>query len=347
MSDSKRTGRSEKWRKAHSVAMRLHQNRLQRGRAIAANKTPTTSKLKQRAGRMAMAKLRMKFAGAKGMKYSELSGSAKIQVDNLVAKNIDSKVVRQLTKSLLPKVRQAAAKRHKELTHPVHPDNSGEKKKLTEAFLRTRMGRKPQAVRNRAKVNKFSVKRMTNTKIGGSDQAFSRSASYSLGSANQDIYKTTNDGVDMFKTTRRQQVKKMRGRMRSTASRARDKSSHHRVKHTTRARSGNNRGLRASIKQAGLLRNDFSDINTAMDVLTEDVVQDKIESLFLRGLVPKHQIQRYRRVLNDPKRYIKFRQYHDEILTLFRTFMEYLTDDSTIFQKVRQQVMAKNHGRMS
>ena len=80
-------------------------------------------------------------------------------------------------------------------------------------------------------------------------------------------------------------------------------------------------------------------------MLKEDVVQDRIESLFIRGMVPKGQIQRYKRLLNDPKRYIRFRQYHDEFLDLLRKMMEYTAEDDVIFQKVRNKVMSKNHGR--
>lgn len=345
-----RKGRSDKWRKAHSIAARLHQNAMRRGREIAARRTPTSSQLKKRASRMALGRLRMKYAGTKGKSYGHLSQSEKVAVDDLVAKNINSKVISQLTKSLIPKVRQAAAakkKRNAALTPIVHPTNHSDKKKVNEStgrMLRARLSKKNIAVRRRPQRNEFSAPRMSNQKSGGSDAAFARAATYSLDKANQKIYNTTNDGVGLFKSGRRYQMRKLRKRMRTTSDRATSKAAHHRVRRTTRGW-GHNRGMRKSLKLSGLLRNDF-DINNVVNVLTEDVAQEKIESLFLRGLVPKHLIQRYRRLLNDPKRYIKFRQYHDEIITLFKTFMEYLTSDDTIFQKVRQQVMAKNHGRI-
>ncbi len=345
--DTKKHGRSEKWRRAHAASMRLHQNRLKRGREIAAKKTPTSAVIKKRANRAALAKLRMKFAGSKGKAYNQLSSSEKVAVDDLVSRNINSKVVRQLTKALVPKIRLAAnkKKRHPDVTPVVEPKNHSDKKKVTEGYLRTRLGRKQQATRNRAKNNKFSVGRMSNEKEGGSDAAHSRAATYSVTKANQDIYKTTNDGVGVFGSARREQVKKLRGRTRLTSQRTTNKRNQHRGKLIARARTRSNRGIRKSLKQAGVLRNDIHDAEHAINIMLEDVVQDKIESLFIRGLVPKHLIQRYKRVMNDPKRYIKFRQYHDEILTLFRTLQELLTSDDTIFQKVRQRVMAKNHGR--
>lgn len=344
MSNNKH-GRSEKWRKAHSQTMRLYQKRLQRGREIAAHKTPTMQVLKKRAAQMARAKLRMKFAGAKGKSYGDLSRGEKIAVDDLVSRNVNSKVIRALTKSLVPRVRQAAAKKKRDhaVTPIVEPHNHT-KKKVNEAVNYKALVRgKNTAARTRALRNKFSQKRMDTQMRGANPQTASRSASKALDKPLADIYKQTNDGVSIFSLGRRQQSKHHRKhRTRVSRERSKNKTVQDRARRTARARSTTNRGYGSERDRQMVIRNQ---VELAINTLQEDAVQDKIESLFIRGLVPKHLIQRYKRVMNDPKRYIKFRQYHDEILTLFRKLQELLTSDDIIFQKVRQQVMANNHGR--
>jgi hypothetical protein len=318
MADKKRHGRSASWRKAHSAAMRLHQNALKRGREIAARKTPTMTQFKKRAQLMAMARLRMKFAGTKGKSYKNLTSSQKIQVDDMVAKNINSKVVAKLAKSLIPKVRAAAAKKDP----VVHPQNHSDRT-IKESRLKKMMRARASRQRNRARYKTADVAK--SKKEGGSKTAHSRHKSSRVTKTTEDNYaRVTTTPNPWNRLTKLAMMASFRGK--HTTAKKLEKISGNRIRQQGRMSSTSNQ-FDPESKQYNLRTDIWSDINTIVDVLSEDVVQDKIESLFIRGLVPKHQIQRYKRVLNDPKRYIKFRQYHDEILSLFRTFMEYLTSD--------------------
>ena len=341
MAEKTKHGRSEKWRRAHALSMRLHQNRLKRAREIAARRTPTPSVLKKRAGRAAIAKLRMKFAGQKGKHYGELTRSQKVQIDDLVAKNINSKVVRQLTKMLIPKVRAAAAKKHK--PDPiVFPQNHSNRTIAEGTRLQKMLRARASRHRNRARYKTGDVAKTY--KEGGHNKSHARHKSSRVTKTAEANYaRVTVTRNPWNRLTKLAMMAGFRGR--HTAAKKLERLRGSRLHQQGRMSSSKNQ-FDPESKLYNLNTDIWSNINIAMDVLTEDVVQDRIESLFIRGLVPKHQIQRYRRILNDPNRYIKFRQYHDEILDLFRKFMEYLASNDTIFLKVRQQVMAKNHGRI-
>jgi len=358
--------RSQHWRRMHSAAMRLNQSKIQRGKKNAAGRQVSASKLKKRADLAAMAVVRRKFAGKKGMNYANLTQSQKVSLDNLVSKQVQSKTVKALAKTLLPKIRQAANANRKgkggntisrrDMAHKannpaksaapkpnrapaLHPPADPKKhikENRLQRLLRRRVAKSKNAIRYTP-----TAQRGYNTKTGGSKEAHSRKTSRHITQSAAKAY-----GVDMAnmnpdeKSTVLQMLKKLRPMHRNTAERS--KRHMKRDVNDARAKSGSNE-YQHTAKQN--LNSDMSDITFAVKMLKEDVVQDRIESLFIRGMVPKGQIQRYKRLLNDPKRYIRFRQYHDEFLDLLRKMMEYTAEDDVIFQKVRNKVMSKNHGR--
>jgi hypothetical protein len=345
--------------------MRLNQSKIQRGKKNAAGRQVSASKLKKRADLAAMAVVRRKFAGKKGMNYANLTQSQKVSIDNLVSKQVQSKTVKAIAKTLLPKIRQAANANRKgkggntisrrDMAHKANnPAKSAAPKPNRAPALHPPADPKKHIKENVSHLNKAraSIQRtgkhrrgrhaqpaQTSNRDGGSDAGLSRATSNAVTGKLRDLgirFDSKNPvSVANFKKQMkrfRDQVSKMPGIERMKAN-----------KHRRRAK-----GRRDSTKNDWSMQNvyaDMSDITFAVQMLKEDVVQDRIESLFIRGMVPKGQIQRYKRLLNDPKRYIRFRQYHDEFLDLLRKMMEYTAEDDVIFQKVRNKVMSKNHGR--
>ena len=100
-------------RKARARLMKKLAPKMARARKMKAKRMADPNQLKVRAQKAAIAAVRKKVAGDKGVKYAELSPNDKMNVDKLVQKK--SALIAKLAKKQLPKIRKAEQERLKAL----------------------------------------------------------------------------------------------------------------------------------------------------------------------------------------------------------------------------------------
>ena len=100
-------------RKARARLMKKLAPKMARVRKMKAKRMADPNQLKIRAQKAAIAAVRKKVAGQKGVKYAELSPNDKMNVDKLVQKK--SALIAKLAKKQLPKIRKAEQERLKAL----------------------------------------------------------------------------------------------------------------------------------------------------------------------------------------------------------------------------------------
>lgn len=96
-------------RRKRALIMRKNEPKLERARKIAKNKFAGEKNLKARAEKAAIAVVRRKFAGQRGIEYATLSPSDKIMVDKLIDKK--TALIKKIATRLYPKIRKAETER--------------------------------------------------------------------------------------------------------------------------------------------------------------------------------------------------------------------------------------------
>ena len=100
-------------RKARARLMKKLAPKMARARKMKAKRMADPNQLKIRAQKAAIAAVRKKVAGQKGVKYAELSPNDKMNVDKLVQKK--SALIQKIAKKQLPKIRKKEQERLKAL----------------------------------------------------------------------------------------------------------------------------------------------------------------------------------------------------------------------------------------
>lgn len=115
-------------RRKRALVMRKNEPKLERARKLAKNKFAGEKNLKARAEKAAIAVVRRKFAGQRGIEYATLSPSDKIMVDKLIDKK--TALIKKIATRLYPKVRKAETERMASMhAQKVTPGGAAEVKK--------------------------------------------------------------------------------------------------------------------------------------------------------------------------------------------------------------------------
>ena len=121
-------------RQKRSQIMRRYAAKIERKREIAQKRLAPEKNIKKRAYAQARQAVRKKFAGARGAEYEKLGPSEKIAIDRAIEKK--SALIKKLALRLIPKIKQAEAKRLQSYTQGQALKNHGqpEGKTVSESF---------------------------------------------------------------------------------------------------------------------------------------------------------------------------------------------------------------------
>ena len=110
-------------RQKRSQIMRRYAAKIERKRELAQKRLAPEKNIKKRAYAQARQAVRKKFAGARGAEYEKLGPSEKIAIDRAIEKK--SALIKKLALRLIPKIKQAEAKRLQSFTQGQALKNHG------------------------------------------------------------------------------------------------------------------------------------------------------------------------------------------------------------------------------
>ena len=135
-------------RRKRGLVMRKYQAKISRARELASKRLAPTERLKKRARNKAIELVRRRVAGRRGMEYSTLSPSEKIQVDKAVEKR--KKAIGKIAARIYPSVKTAEFERLKSYLHGHKLDhlhsNSNVNEELNTLFEQHHTAVKPQTL---------------------------------------------------------------------------------------------------------------------------------------------------------------------------------------------------------
>lgn len=111
-------------RQKRSQIMRRYAAKIERKRELAQKRLAPEKNIKKRAYAQARQAVRKKFAGARGAEYEKLGPSEKIAIDRAIEKK--SALIKKLALRLIPKIKQAEAKRLQSFTQGQALKNHGQ-----------------------------------------------------------------------------------------------------------------------------------------------------------------------------------------------------------------------------
>ena len=331
MSDLKENvGYQERARRARRMHAIIH--KLLKARELHANKFASAQKIKERSEKLARMMLRKKIAGISGKNYATLNTSRKIQIDKLVD-SLPKKRRQLLAKRLVPYVIKAEQARLQSLKSKKTPKKTGITEELIlEITAKEQSRRKAASERSKHKRKRAEAhSRPTRPhKRRGRSRAESRAR---VGAKEQELYPGINPKSKYGKLA----MKMMRGL-------------------TMRGSTKKNPGrLEPIIKQADFRRISlpgknpmspgkvdrrtlFQDFDYDFAEILIERNDDRLNKLFLRGLVDRDKIEHYKRIFNNLKTNVRYRRYQDDIVDLMDTLVDIITKDNPIYQRVRHKL---------
>jgi hypothetical protein len=112
-------------RQKRAMILRRYHSKIERARELAQKRLAPEKNIKKRAYAQARQIVRKRFAGQRGAEYEKLGPSEKIAVDRAIEKK--TALIKKLALRLIPRVKQAEAKRLQSFVRGHSPTNTGAK----------------------------------------------------------------------------------------------------------------------------------------------------------------------------------------------------------------------------
>lgn len=318
--------RARRARRMHAII-----NKLVKARELHANRFASAQKIKERSEKLARMMLRKKLAGISGKDYATLNTSRKIQIDKLVD-SLPKQRRQLLAKRLVPYVIKAEQARLQSLRSKKTPKNTGITEELIlEITAKEKLRRKAasQRAKHKRKHAKAHSRPTRPHERTGELRAASRSR---VRAKEQELYPGINPKSEYGKLAMKMMrglTKKKPGRFTKT-----------RIKQMDLRRislPGKNPMSPGKVDRRTLFQNfdyDFAEILIERN-------DDRLNKLFLRGLVDRDKIEHYKRIFNNLKTNVRYRRYQDDIVDLMDTLVDIITKDNPIYQRVRHKLASK------
>lgn len=315
--------RARRARRMHAIIQKLL-----KARELHANKFASAQKIKERSEKLARMMLRKKIAGISGKNYATLNTSRKIQIDKLVD-SLPKKRRQLLAKRLVPYVIKAEQARLQSLRAKKTPKKTGITEELIleitakEKLRRTAASQRSKHKRKHAKAHSRPTRPHERT---GELRAASRAR---VRAKEQELYPGINPKSKYGKLAMQMMrglTKKKPGRFTKT-----------RIKQTDLSRislPGKNPMSPGKVDRRTL----FQDFDYDFAEILIERNDDRLNKLFLRGLVDRDKIEHYKRIFNNLKTNVRYRRYQDDIVDLMDTLVDIITKDNPIYQRVRHKL---------
>ena len=327
MSDLKENvGYQERARRARRMHAIIH--KLLKARELHANKFASAQKIKERSEKLARMMLRKKIAGISGKNYATLNTSRKIQIDKLVD-SLPKKRRQLLAKRLVPYVIKAEQARLQSLRAKKTPKKTGITEELIleiTAKQKLRITAASQRSKHKRKHAKAHSRPTRPHERTGELRAASRAR---VRAKEQELYPGINPKSKYGKLAMQMMrglTKKKPGRFTKT-----------RIKQTDLSRislPGKNPMSPGKVDRRTL----FQDFDYDFAEILIERNDDRLNKLFLRGLVDRDKIEHYKRIFNNLKTNVRYRRYQDDIVDLMDTLVDIITKDNPIYQRVRHKL---------
>lgn len=331
-------------RRQRARAMHRNKQKLVRQREIKRHKLASNDVLLRRAEKMARAIFRKKLAGSRGANYQKLSPTEKVEVDKLIDPKLAA--IRKLAVRLLPVVRRAEMKRfeivkgiHGEPTTPLMKSHTTRKgiaeEMIDEISLRDLPRLKAQAERS---VVKRKIGRQIRKHRHGSEKAKRRKAWRTARDNALELKGIRNKGDTYGNFARRRFARGVNtdpwNDLMGRADLARlDPSTAYDMRRAGRSR--NNR----------LVRNLYNSVEDAEVLIIAECLlegdKSKLDKLLTLGLVDKKKLEVYKRVMSDPKAFVRMQQYREKILDVLDKLVTMITTNDPMYQRARQEIVKK------
>lgn len=315
--------RARRARRMHAIIQKLL-----KARELHANKFASAQKIKERSEKLARMMLRKKIAGISGKDYVTLNTSRKIQIDKLVD-SLPKQRRQLLAKRLVPYVIKAEQARLQSLRAKKTPKKTGITEELIleitakEKLRRTAASQRSKHKRKHAKAHSRPTRPHERT---GELRAASRAR---VRAKEQELYPGINPKSKYGKLAMQMMrglTKKKPGRFTKT-----------RIKQTDLSRislPGKNPMSPGKVDRRTL----FQDFDYDFAEILIERNDDRLNKLFLRGLVDRDKIEHYKRIFNNLKTNVRYRRYQDDIVDLMDTLVDIITKDNPIYQRVRHKL---------
>ena len=327
MSDLKENvGYQERARRARRMHAIIH--KLLKARELHANKFASAQKIKERSEKLARMMLRKKIAGISGKDYATLNTSRKIQIDKLVD-SLPKKRRQLLAKRLVPYVIKAEQARLQSLKSKKTPKKTGITEELIlEITAKEKLRRKAASQRSKHK-RKHAKAHSRPTRPHEREGELRAKSRARISATLRRLFPGINPKSKYGKLAMQMMrglTKKKPGRFTKT-----------RIKQTDLSRislPGKNPMSPGKVDRRTL----FQDFDYDFAEILIERNDDRLNKLFLRGLVDRDKIEHYKRIFNNLKTNVRYRRYQDDIVDLMDTLVDIITKDNPIYQRVRHKL---------
>jgi len=327
MSDLKENvGYQERARRARRMHAIIH--KLLKARELHANKFASAQKIKERSEKLARMMLRKKIAGISGKNYATLNTSRKIQIDKLVD-SLPKKRRQLLAKRLVPYVIKAEQARLQSLKSKKTPKKTGITEELILEITAKEQSRRKAASERSKHKRKHAKAHSRPTRPHEREGELRAKSRARISATLRRLFPGINPKSKYGKLAMQMMrglTKKKPGRFTKT-----------RIKQADFRRislPGKNPMSPGKVDRRTL----FQDFDYDFAEILIERNDDRLNKLFLRGLVDRDKIEHYKRIFNNLKTNVRYRRYQDDIVDLMDTLVDIITKDNPIYQRVRHKL---------